>query len=197
MAKFNVGDTVKVAKKIDYPFCAWTDEMSQHLGDVHKVVEVCEDHTYRLEGCQPWWFAEDSLEPAIDSNYFPQRYLQTGDIIINERGNWFMVMRTDSEHFTALHMSCSENNWDVGVMPWCSFSENLADPDRVEGYDVVKVLRQNDTSTVLNPYMTQKKVFEEYYTLWKRKEAKEYTIAQLEKLLGERIKIVKEEDDDE
>lgn len=142
---------------------------------------------------------------VITDTQMPKSALHTGDIIINERGNWFMVLRTDEKRFTAMPMACQTIDADSydrplgvdsfeGCLTEESFEDNLYDEDNTgTEWNVKKVLRRANWAKLPLPVFVkdQTVAINGYELLWERPDPVfDYTIEELEKILGKRIRIV-------
>lgn len=134
------------------------------------------------EGCGAYKFEEVT-------DMFKKSDLKNGDVVQTENGEYFMYLTGGiyADTGTFAEVFCEETGW----LDPKDYNEDLTERDAFPAFDIDKVFRPKWRGTV----PLSKRILEkEYVVVYERKEAtaKELSVAEIEKLLGYPVKIVKE-----
>ena len=183
---FKVGDYVTIRKDLKSGhgydiYCAVG--MTTYAGKTFRITKELKTSTglpcfyLNLDDCEDdrWKWTKDMLEPA----HLDKAPLEIGHIIECRNGNRYYVHCKDRAF---------RYEGSLGLIN----AETL-----VGSYEIVKEYRINEEKgpfTLHNFETTKGSVLE---LVWEKKEIKEMTVAEIEKVLGYGVKIVKESEEDE
>lgn len=102
--------------------------------------------------------------------------LKNGMIVEIRDEEFYMYLETDN--FKVFAQECGHLRFD-------DYEEDLTNSDGDEDYDIIAIYEPKE------PYQAKEECWDEATKIWERKETKELTVAQLEELLGHKVKIVK------
>lgn len=196
MSKFKVGDKVKVARKTGHGYCCWVPSMDQFLGTIQEVAYVDEQRGfYRFRGI-PFSFSEGALELVLAVQTFGD--LETCDYVQFDDGKWALVLKL----YGKVKLLPVVNDTVYGEL-FAKYGVAIKGTHTIDTpillsldagvRQVKRVLRPKDQADIYYTFSTAG----HYDVVYEMPKVKEYTLAQLEEKLGCRIKIVKEESNNE
>lgn len=172
MAKFKVGDKVKICKRepIDV-FPKWIDYMDEYIGDIATVERITQNGHYQLENILYKWH-ENWLEHAE----FTRDDIREFDIVELKNGRLLQVIH-DCVYDNLSLSGYSLNDWEDNLKHYALNERNI-----------VKVYRPADSIP------TDIDKWKDLPVVWEREpEVKEMTVEEISKALGYEVKIVKGE----
>lgn len=170
-----VGDKVKVRK--DLKICGTyggyyvTDNMHKMTGKTVTISSVCNDVYEICEDNGKCYWTDEMFDPAAKD------LIQPGSIVECRSGNKYIYINGLFMH--------SDGWMFMGNGGLKDFSDDLIFLNGDENFDIMRIFESK--ARALNG------VFEPIYltSVWERREAKEMTLEEIEKILGYPIKIVK------
>lgn len=182
--RFKVGDKVKIREDLKRGYGYYklyvNEKMLVYADKTGVVKDILFDDRYVIEfnmmvNDTAWHWTEDMLEPAC----IDEAPCEIGHIIECRNGNRYYV-------------HCKDRAFRY------EGSLGLKNPETlVGGYEIVKEYKINEEQspfTLHNFETTKSDILE---LVWEKKEVKEMTVAEIEKVLGYGVKIVKESEEDD
>lgn len=178
--KYKVGDKVRIVK--EKTGCNWNSEghMDKWLGKVMTISDV-NLYTYRMEEDKGRWvWFEGMIEGKVTE-------MKKSDLIAGKH----VVETSDGAKYLIFDSKEGKFMFGIhyGLMDLERYHEDLTRNSADKKYDITKVY---ELKCPASQYSIKERCEEYLDLVWERTEPKEMTMAELEKELGYKVKIVKE-----
>lgn len=179
--KLKIGDKVRIRNDLkgdnSYGGLYFDYGMEKFNGETHEIVELNQNGNYRLDidiEERYYWVWNDAMVEFVEKG-FTKADLKPGMVVEMRDGNRFLLI----------------DNTLIGSKEWDTMN-SFAD-------DLINKLHHDcDICKVYHPkgrYVEQL-LDDKYLTLiWEREEAKEMTVAEIEKQLGYKVKVISDKED--
>lgn len=176
--KLKIGDKVRIRNDLKgdnrYDGLYFNPAMEQYNGETHVITSMSVRNNYHLDidSHLDWAWNDAMVELVVE---FTKADLKTGMIVEHRDGERYMVIgdRLVSEDDC---YKISDYNNDLKISNLC-----LSDSDIVAVYNVNTYVLDDISDIFADVCLT---------TIWRREEVKEMTVAEIEKQLGYKVKIV-------
>lgn len=178
--KYKVGDKVRIVK--EKKGAGWNSDglMDEWLGKV-MTIESVHFHHYKMEEDKGQWYWFEGMIEGEATEMTKSDLIAGKHVVETRNGRRFLIFDSKVGKFMF------ETNGEFMLLE--SYDEYLMMIDEDEDFDIMKIYEFKNPASKFS----MQKYSEQCLTLvWERTEPKEMTMAEIEKELGYKVKIVKE-----
>ena len=183
MAKFKVGDKVRVRTglEVDREYndgCTFVDDMVPHMGNTATITSAWDyrgEARYKIN-TNRWTWTDNMLE-LVESVVFAKADLKDGMVVEIRKGHRYILLNGKLVN-------------NKGSFNFSDIKDDLTDKDLPESFSIDKVYISR---AIVLKHLFESSSLELIWERPKEEPVKEMTVAEIEKELGYKVKVVAEE----